>query len=108
MRRIWYVVISLAIIGGAAALEIWSSSQFPLIEFEPEDLPPLAIGSEREYDYFKNENKAGSYVFWIESKAPYNGRIAYFTGSRTSIEYRYQSIEAFMLYSRGASSSLKT
>ena len=98
MRRFWYVVISLAIIGGAAALEIWSSRQFPVIEFDPGDLPPLAVGLEREYDYFKNENLAGSYVFWIESKAPYNGRIAYFTGSRTSIEYRYQSIELETFY----------
>jgi hypothetical protein len=98
MRRFWYVVISLAIIGGAAALEIWSSRQFPLIEFDPGRLPLLAVGLEREYDYFKNENLAGSYVFWIESKAPYNGRIAYFTGSRTTIEYRYQSIELETFY----------
>ncbi len=98
MRRVLLVVIALAIIGGAAALEIWSSRQFPEIDFEPGSLPPLQVGVEKEYDYFKNENPAGSYVFWIESKELYRGETAYFTRSRTSIDYKYQLIELETYY----------
>ncbi len=98
MKRIWVIVISLGIIGGVVVLEFWSNRQFPEIDFEPGTLPPLEVGVEREYDYFKNENKAGSYVFWVESKAPYGGGVAYFTRSNTSITYKYQSIKIETIY----------
>lgn len=98
MRRVLLVVVALAIIGGAAALEMWSSRQFPEIDFEPGSLPPLPVGVEKEYDYFKNENPAGSYVFWIESKGSYRGETAYFTRSRTLIDYKYQYIELETYY----------
>lgn len=98
MRRIWVFIISFAILGGVALLELWSNVQFPMTDLEPGILPSLSVGVIKEYDYFKDDERVGSYVFWVESKGTYDGRDAYFTRSRTSIVHGDGSVELEAVY----------
>ncbi|UCH57100.1 MAG: hypothetical protein JSV18_07135, partial [Candidatus Bathyarchaeota archaeon] len=86
------------IIGGLVAFEYWSGTLYPEIGFEPGALPPLAIGVERTYDYYKEDVRVGSYVFRVESKGLYAGETAYFTSSRTSVTYEDKPVEIETVY----------
>jgi len=98
MRRIWVFVLSFAILGGATLFELWSSIQYPTIDLVPGAFPPLTIGVEREYDYFKDYERVGSYLFVVELRGMYEGTEAYFTRSRTSITYGEKSAEIESVY----------
>lgn len=98
MRKRWIAIFTVVIIGGLILLEVWFSSQFPSIEYEPGSLSPLVIGVEHKYDYFKEGELVGYYVFWVEALGIYKGKNAYFTRSRTSVEDSGTSIEINTLY----------
>jgi hypothetical protein len=97
MRKLWVILISGAILGGVALFEIWSSIKFPTVKYAPESLPPLHIGVEQEYDYYKEGERVGAYMFWVEDDA-YKGENIYFTRSRTSVEHGGTSVEIETVY----------
>ena len=98
MRKLWILVIAVAIFGGMALFEIYASLLYPVTSYAPKGLPPLAVGVERGYDFFKDEELVGSYVFWVESIGPYKGQTAYFTRSTTSVVYHENVVELETIY----------
>ena len=98
MRRAWVFVLSFAMLGGVVLFELWSNIQYPTIDLVPGALPPLTIGVEKEYNYFKDYERVGSYFLIVESKGTYKGIDAYFTRSRTSITYGERSAEIESVY----------
>jgi hypothetical protein len=105
MRKIWIAVLLVAIFGGVALFEYWTALQYPLVDYEPGDLPVLPVGDVREYNYYIGEELAGSYSFWIDSIGPYTkagspfmGRTAYFTRSSTSVEHEGVAVEIETVY----------
>lgn len=98
MRRAWVFVLSFAILGGVALFELWSNIQYPTIDLVPGTLPPLTVGEDREYDYFKDYERVGSYSFLVESRGTYKDTDAYFTRSWTSITYGEKSVEIESVY----------
>lgn len=85
MRSLWIIIIVVAILGGTAAVEIWSYMQYKTVEYEPNRLPSLQIGVRHEYDYYSDSERVGYHVFWVEDRAQYNGEVAYFVMSNTSV-----------------------
>jgi hypothetical protein len=53
---------------------------------------------EKEYNYFKDHERVGSYSFSVGSRGTYKGTKAYFTRSRTSITYEEKSAEIESVY----------
>lgn len=98
MRKIWIIAIAAAVAGAFALIEISSSILYPVVKYEPKGLPPLQVGVERHYDFFKDGERVGQYVFWIEEEGSYGGRSAYSTRSLTSVVYRGTSIELESIY----------
>ncbi len=105
MRKIWIFALLVAIFGGVALFEYWTALQFPLIDYEPGDLPTLQVGAVREYSYFIEEERAGNYSFWVEKIGPYieagspfMGKAAYFTGSSTSVVHEGVAAEIETVY----------
>ena len=94
MRKIWIFALLVAIFGGVALFEYWTALQYPLVDYEPGDLPTLRVGAVREYDYYVEDELSGNYSFWVEKIGPYveagslfMGKAAYFTGSSTYVEH---------------------
>lgn len=98
MRRLFVFVLFFAILGSAVLFELWSSLQYPTIDLVSGVLPPLTVGVENDYDYFKDYERVGSYSFSIESKGKYNSTEAYFVRSRTSITSGEKSAEIESIY----------
>ncbi len=98
MRNIWVIALSLAIIGGVVLFELWTAGQFPPADLELGPLPSLPIGVERKYDYFKDDERVGSYVFWVESKGLPGGKAVYRTRSKTSVAQGGKTIELETIY----------
>ena len=98
MRSIWVIALSLAIVGGVALFEFWTASQFPPADLELGALPSLPIGVERKYDYFKDDERVGAYVFWVESKGLRGGKAVYHTRSKTSVAQGGKTIELETIY----------
>jgi hypothetical protein len=98
MRRIWIFILSIAILGGAVIFELWTNVLYPIFDLEPGALPPLTVGVEREYDYFKDHERVGSYSFLVESRGTYKQSEAYFTRSKASITYGETSAELESVY----------
>jgi len=98
LRKLWILVITGAILGGAALLEIYASVLYPVTEYEPGGLPQLAVGVERDYDFFKDGERVGSYSFLVEEMGQYRDQTAYFTRSLTSVTYHDTVIELETLY----------
>ncbi|MGD2200949.1 MAG: hypothetical protein PVJ38_04885 [Candidatus Bathyarchaeota archaeon] len=81
MRKLWIIVISIAIVGGVALFEHWTALQFPIVDFEPTPLPELPIGQEWIYDYSVAGEVVGNYTYWVKSVGPYlHGEMGYFIG----------------------------
>jgi len=98
LRKLWIVIIATAIVGGAALVDFYGSLLYPRTKYEPEGLPPLAVGVEREYDFFKDGERVGRYVFWVERIGPYKGQTAYFTRSLTFVVYHETVIKLETVY----------
>ena len=98
MRRIWVFILSFAILGGAVIFELWTNILYPTFDLEPGALPPLTVGVEREYDYFKDYERVGSYSLLVESRGTYKESEAYFTRSKASITYGVTSAELESMY----------
>lgn len=98
MRKLWIIGISVAIFGALFLMEFYTSLRFPVTSYEPEGLPTLPVGVEHEYDFLKDGERVGSYVFWIENVAEYEGKTAYFSRSTTSVVHDDKAIELETLY----------
>jgi len=98
LRKLWILVVAAAIFGGMALFEIYVSLLYPVTSYVPKGLPTLAVGVEHGYDFFKDGELVGSYVFWVERIAPYKGQTAYFTRSTTSVAYHETVIELETVY----------
>lgn len=98
MRKLWILVISAAIVGGVILVETYLSSLYPVTEYAPEGLPPLAVGVEHDYDFFKDGKLVGEYVFWVEKVGVYHGQTAYITRSLTSVVHQETAIELETVY----------
>lgn len=92
------LVFAAAIVGGAALFEIYSYMIYPFKTYASEGLPPLAVGVEHEYDFFKDGEQVGRYVFWVERIGRYKGETAYFSRSLTFIVYQETAIELETVY----------
>ena len=98
MRRTTIIVLIVVILGGVVFFEYWSFSQFPEIDFDLNTLPDLSLGVRHEYDYYKDDIRVGSYVWWVESKGTRDGETAYVARSRTSVEYEGKPVELVSVY----------
>ncbi|UCD43930.1 MAG: hypothetical protein JSV27_07195 [Candidatus Bathyarchaeota archaeon] len=98
MRRATIIVLVAVILGGVVFFEYWSFSQFPKIDFELSPLEDLLVDVSWEYDYFKEDVKVGSYVWWVESKDTRDGETVYVARSRTSVEHEGKPVELVSVY----------
>ncbi len=98
MRNRYVIALIVVILGVAAASELISDFFFPVSSYEPEGLPPLEVGLERGFDYFKDGERVGSHVYRVEGKGEVGGETAYLVRSKTSLEYQNQSFEIDNLY----------
>lgn len=85
MRKLWIFGIAFAFVGGLFLMEFYTSLRFPVTSYVPTGLPPLPVVAERNYDFFKDGEKVGSYIFRVEEIGEYEGQPAYFTRSLTSV-----------------------
>lgn len=98
MRKLWIIIILGAIFGGTVFFEIWRYVQYPIIEYSPVSLSSLPIGVEQEYDYFKEGERVGAYVFWVDEWEMYKVEKAYIIRSRTVVEHGSTGIELEAVY----------
>jgi len=98
LRKLWIFGIAFAIVGGLFFIEFYISLRYPVTSYVSEGLPTLPVGVEHEYDFFKDGEKVGSYVFWVEEVGEHEGQAAYFTRSLTSVVYDDTVIELETVY----------
>ncbi len=84
MRKLWIIGVAAAIFGALFFMEFYTSLRFPVKKYVPTGLPPLPV-AEYEYDFFKDGEKVGSYVFRVDEVRDYEGQSAYLTSSTTSV-----------------------
>ena len=98
MRKLWIIGVAAVIFGGLFFMEFYTSLRFPITNYVPRGLPPLSVGTEHDYDFFKDGEKVGSYVFWVEEIGDHEGQTSYFTRSLTSVVYDDTVIELETVY----------
>jgi len=84
LRKLWIIGIAAAIFGVLFFMEFYTSLRFPVTSYVPTGLPPLPV-AERNYDFYKDGEKVGTYIFRVEEARDYEGQPAYFTSSTTSV-----------------------
>ena len=97
MRKLWIIGVAAAIFGVLFFMEFYTSLRFPVTKYVPMGLPPLPV-AERNYDFFKDGEKVGSYIFRVEEVRDYEGQPAYFTSSLTSVVSDDTVIELETIY----------
>jgi len=98
LRKLWILVFAAAIVGGSVFIEYYVSLKYPVTNYAPKGLPPLPVGVKHDYDFFKEGEKVGRYVFWVEGVGEHEGQTTYFTRSLTSVVYEDTVIELETVY----------